>query len=125
MKENKDEAKETQIDGVNVDYKKAEAVHDRLIKLKGIEQVKIMNEFYKKMSENMRSLKPEEMKPLNEFCEEELKGKCKWEQDFEGNWQTSCDNMFVLNDGTPEENEMKYCCYCGKKLEQVYFVEEI
>jgi hypothetical protein len=44
---------------------------------------------------------------------------CVWSEDFEGNWDTGCGNLFVLNEGTPSENGMKHCCYCGGKLEQV------
>ena len=50
--------------------------------------------------------------------------ECKWTEDFEGNWETSCDNMFTLNAGTPSDNGMKYCCYCGKPLREVRYVEE-
>ena len=43
---------------------------------------------------------------------------CKWSQaDEDSNaWQTECGNMFLLNDGTPEQNDMKHCCYCGGKM---------
>jgi hypothetical protein len=38
---------------------------------------------------------------------------CTWTQDDEGNWNTSCDQIHILIDGTPAENGMRYCCYCG------------
>lgn len=47
---------------------------------------------------------------------------CVWEQNEEGDYRTSCDNCFriyVLDNGTPEENKMKFCCYCGRLLETV------
>ena len=31
-------------------------------------------------------------------------------------WQTDCGHEFVLIEGAPSENEMKFCPYCGKKL---------
>lgn len=45
---------------------------------------------------------------------------CHWSQDGEDSdvWQTSCGNYFSITDGTPVENDMAYCCYCGTKLEQ-------
>ena len=43
---------------------------------------------------------------------------CTWEEDCEGYWNTACDNMFTLEEGTPEENQMKFCCYCGRPLKQ-------
>ena len=49
---------------------------------------------------------------------------CKWVQNSDGWWQTDCKNGFVVNDGTPEENGMKFCCYCGKPLRQKLYEEE-
>jgi hypothetical protein len=51
---------------------------------------------------------------------------CEWSQDdLDGDWfVTDCGNDFILNDGTPEENKMKFCCYCGKPLKQILYVEE-
>lgn len=47
--------------------------------------------------------------------------KCKWKQDEYDIWETDCGNLFVVNDGTPSENKMKFCPYCGKELvESVY-----
>ncbi len=43
--------------------------------------------------------------------------RCEWYFDeIDGCWQTACKQAFVLNDGTPAENSMKYCCYCGGSL---------
>lgn len=44
---------------------------------------------------------------------------CNWEADSEGNYSTSCGETFTLIDGTPEDNRMKYCPYCGKPIRQV------
>lgn len=38
-------------------------------------------------------------------------------------WETSCGNAFTINDGTPAQNDMKYCCYCGGEIEQTVFCE--
>ena len=48
---------------------------------------------------------------------------CIWEQDENGNWATSCGEMFVVEEGTPFENGMRYCCYCGKPLKDVPYTE--
>lgn len=47
--------------------------------------------------------------------------KCKWKyEEWDGDcYDTDCGESFVLFEGTPEENKMKYCCYCGKEIEQV------
>lgn len=53
--------------------------------------------------------------------------KCYWQADFPGSdtYQTSCGNLFTINDGSPEENEMKFCCYCGRDLiEEPATIEE-
>ena len=47
---------------------------------------------------------------------------CVWEEDSDGNWETACGNIFCLNEGTPSENEMRFCCYCGKQLSQKLFL---
>lgn len=46
--------------------------------------------------------------------------RCTWERDDEGNWDTGCGERFCLNDGTPSENSMRFCCYCGGKLRDAY-----
>lgn len=46
---------------------------------------------------------------------------CEWElvdSDF-GTWESSCENVFVIHEGTPSENEMHFCCYCGRPLKEV------
>lgn len=43
-------------------------------------------------------------------------GPCGWTMDNEGWWETDCGHVFVLNDGTPSQNRMGFCCYCGSKL---------
>jgi len=52
--------------------------------------------------------------------------ECKWTQDLnEYNARelnlgaTDCDELFYIEEGTPEDNGMKYCSYCGKRLKQV------
>lgn len=49
---------------------------------------------------------------------------CVWKQDEntflldddERTWNTGCGGMFTIMNGTPAENKMKYCCYCGAKI---------
>ena len=50
------------------------------------------------------------------------KNYCRWSppSNFEIDyWETECDNAFNLIDGTPSENGMKFCPYCGKKLIEI------
>jgi chromosome segregation ATPase len=51
---------------------------------------------------------------------------CNWHQDGEDcdTWQTDCGHYFCINEGTPVENEFKYCAFCGKPLAQYPYTEE-
>lgn len=42
--------------------------------------------------------------------------KCEWTQDVDGSWDTECGNKFCIEEGTPKDNEMLFCCYCGAAL---------
>lgn len=43
--------------------------------------------------------------------------QCIWTYDPDGYWQTSCGDQFCISDGTPAENKMRFCHYCGLRLE--------
>lgn len=46
---------------------------------------------------------------------------CVWAEDQEGNWDTKCGDKYCLTTGTPFENGMQWCCYCGGSLlEELY-----
>ena len=52
---------------------------------------------------------------------------CVWHQDGDetsDTWATRCGKYFSLNDGSPSENHMNYCHYCGKPLEEHPFTDE-
>lgn len=40
---------------------------------------------------------------------------CMW-REYDGAWEASCGHDFFLNDGTPAENNMRFCCFCGRHL---------
>jgi hypothetical protein len=54
--------------------------------------------------------------------------ECHWYQDGDedsGTYMASCSRRyFVLDDGTPKDNRMSHCCYCGKPLVQVLIEPE-
>ena len=33
-------------------------------------------------------------------------------------YDTDCGHSFVVNEGSPSDNNMNYCCYCGKKIQE-------
>lgn len=51
---------------------------------------------------------------------------CTWtlEDPSDGAWGTECNNIFSLEDGTPSENRMRFCCFCGRPLLEQIFDEE-
>ena len=49
--------------------------------------------------------------------------ECEWTEDVDGNWETGCGETFVLIEGTPNDNKMSYCCYCGGELWEVVYKE--
>ena len=50
---------------------------------------------------------------------------CNWDQDEDGIWQTDCGELFEINEGTPGDNGMKFCCYCGRNLIERPFKYEL
>jgi len=50
---------------------------------------------------------------------EACKGTCSWNliSEDEDIWETGCGNAWYLTEGNIEENGMKYCPFCGGKLE--------
>lgn len=53
---------------------------------------------------------------------------CFWRKtDFDSDvWETECNMAFTVLDGTPIENGMNYCCFCGRELEEstIEIIEE-
>jgi hypothetical protein len=43
---------------------------------------------------------------------------CRWTENADGVWVTDCGHMFELTDGTPSDNKLVFCAYCGRKLTQ-------
>jgi hypothetical protein len=43
--------------------------------------------------------------------------RCVWTRDSTYDYyNTGCGQAFTLNDGTPAENDMRFCSYCGGEL---------
>jgi hypothetical protein len=51
---------------------------------------------------------------------------CNWHQDGEDctTYATSCGHYFEITDGSPSENRFKFCCYCGKPVEESLHIIE-
>ena len=53
----------------------------------------------------------------------EREATCTWTEDNEGVYNSACGEAFEFNEGGPEENNMLFCCYCGKKIMVKKYVE--
>lgn len=50
---------------------------------------------------------------------------CLWQEDDDGNWNASCgEDIFCFFEGGPSDNRMRFCCYCGKRLEERWYEPE-
>lgn len=45
---------------------------------------------------------------------------CLWQEDNDGVWQTSCEQVHVFIDGTPGQNNYGFCPYCGRPLSEIH-----
>ena len=46
---------------------------------------------------------------------------CKWtpdENDINNIYDTECGQRFEITEGTPKDNHMNFCTYCGKQLDE-------
>ena len=51
--------------------------------------------------------------------------KCVWVGDEEeATYETSCGHAFTLINGTLVDNETRFCCYCGKEIEEKFTQEQ-
>lgn len=59
--------------------------------------------------------------------EEQREQYCHWlQQDGENSedWLACDDKIFCLTNGTPSENGMRFCPYCGKNLVEITYAEQ-
>lgn len=55
------------------------------------------------------------------------RSECQWYLDDIGGdsaWETECKHQFEFTNDGPEENNFKFCCYCGGTLVVVLRSEE-
>jgi len=52
---------------------------------------------------------------------------CGWKLDetYGDAYDTGCGKMFAITDGTPADNKMKYCPFCGKRISEKKQSEEM
>lgn len=59
--------------------------------------------------------------------EEQAEQFCHWLQqdnEYSDVW-LACDNkLFCVNNGLPSENDMRFCPYCGKNLNEITYKEQ-
>lgn len=48
-----------------------------------------------------------------------IREDCTWTNagwEYGDTWETACGNAWTFTDGSPEENDAKFCMYCGGNL---------
>ena len=56
---------------------------------------------------------------LDKVIAQGAQSECVWNEDGEdGPWATGCGHYFAITDGTPSDNDMRYCCFCGRPLRE-------
>lgn len=48
--------------------------------------------------------------------------ECKWKcnvNDWADWWDTGCGGSYTIMEGTPKENKMRFCPYCGGKIVEI------
>ena len=52
--------------------------------------------------------------------EQEPVDTCTWtHDDDEGSWDAECGERWSITEGTPEENNFRFCPGCGRKVETI------
>ena len=46
----------------------------------------------------------------------EREAVCTWTEDANGIWHTDCGEAFEIQTGSPGQNGLRFCCFCGRKL---------
>ena len=56
-----------------------------------------------------------------------VRDACTWRQEDDGDstYWASCGNGFSFTDGGPNDNSMKFCCYCGKHIDEQKWVAPV
>ncbi|NCC26605.1 MAG: hypothetical protein EOM22_00255 [Gammaproteobacteria bacterium] len=51
----------------------------------------------------------------------EREAVCTWTPDLmRFVWVTDCGESFAIHEGSPEQNGLRYCCFCGRRLAEVH-----
>ena len=51
---------------------------------------------------------------------------CTWrnEDSYTNVWETDCGHTFLINEDTPLENNMRFCCFCGEAIAEITVTED-
>lgn len=107
---------------------KAEAERDEAVKVVDaiVHELGVPNENYPAPVSNAYTMAvgylskqalTEEESPTRQLRDDGHDEVCLWAED-DVCWMTSCGNAWGLITGTPVQNGMKFCPFCGKKLEE-------
>lgn len=52
-----------------------------------------------------------------EIRRQEREPPCTWTEDEDGNYNTTCGHTWTFFDGSPSDNGLVFCPFCGKSLQ--------
>lgn len=87
-------------------------------------------DFFDRYLDTPESVECKNCEKLRDEIDSLTSATCTWQyalafdSEYSNIWDTECGNSFILGDETPEENNLHYCPYCGKKLVQLIIESE-
>jgi hypothetical protein len=55
---------------------------------------------------------------------QEKPSQCTWTENSDGTWETTCGNAWIFLAGTPSDNQVRWCPYCGRVLHEVRYRDD-
>ena len=75
------------------------------------------------MHQSLESQQRHEISNLRDYIEKQAKviehlktRTCVWNENECGGWDACGNNIFEVTDGTPADNHMKFCPFCGGNI---------
>jgi hypothetical protein len=57
------------------------------------------------------------IKKMSDYQSINIDNACLWTYDENHDYyETECEHAFCIIEGTPKDNDMKFCPYCGKEI---------
>lgn len=96
-------------------------IHDRYVLTFRKEEVKVCPECEPcgRFTTEPPTLREDIAAIISKHCSaDDAEKQCIWTYNLDEYWQTSCGDQFCISEGTPAENNMRFCHYCGLRIEE-------